>query len=167
MESHELTFRRAERGDVDAIVKLLADDALGSQRENYTHPLPASYYDAFESIDRDANNELIVATRDGEVIGTLQLTYLPSLTFQGSWRAQIEAVRVDERFRSQGIGKQLFEWAIERARARGCHILQLTTNKARPDAQRFYEQLGFVASHTGMKMDLRPSQNDAAKKNHV
>lgn len=154
LEPQPLTIRRAARADVPAIVRLLADDPLGSQRERFADPLPASYYAAFAEIDADPRNELVVAEQGGEVIGTLQLTFLPYLTFQGGTRAQIEAVRVDERWRSRQIGRQLFEWAIERSRARGCHMVQLTTNASRPDARRFYERLGFVASHVGMKLLL-------------
>jgi GNAT superfamily N-acetyltransferase len=149
-----LTIRRAARADVPAIVRLLADDPLGSQREHAADPLPASYYAAFAAIDADPRNELVVAELDGQVIGTLQLTLLPYLTFQGGTRAQIEAVRVDQRWRSRQIGRQLFEWAIARARDRGCHMVQLTTNASRPEARRFYERLGFVASHVGMKLAL-------------
>ena len=152
--SAQLSIRRATRADVPAIVRLLADDPLGQQRERYADPLPTSYYAAFESIDQDRRNELVVVERQGEVVGTLQLTFLPYLTYQGGTRAQIEAVRVDRRFRSHGLGQQLFEWAIARAREAGCHLVQLTTNASRDDAQRFYTRLGFVASHVGMKLDL-------------
>jgi GNAT superfamily N-acetyltransferase len=157
MSDSALSFRRATRADVPVIVRMLADDPLGAQRERFTTPLPESYGRAFDAINADANNELVVACQADEVIGVLQLTYIPSLTYQGGWRALIEGVRVDGRFRSQGIGKALFEWAITRARERGCHLLQLTTDKARPDAKRFYEALGFIASHEGMKLQLMPS----------
>lgn len=148
------TIRRATRDDVAAIVRLLADDMLGSQREAYQDPLPVAYYQAFEAIDQDPNNELVVLDVDGEIAATLQLTFLRYLTFQGGKRAQIEAVRVDQRFRGLGLGSILFNWAIDHARQEGCRILQLTTNKQRVDAQRFYERLGFVASHEGMKIDF-------------
>jgi GNAT superfamily N-acetyltransferase len=151
----DIVFRRATSADVDDIVRLLANDTLGQQREAYCHPLPEYYLSAFQNIDKDENNELIVAssTNDG-VIGTLHLTYLPSMTFQGSWRAQIEAVRVDERYRGHLVGQELFEWAIEHSKQRGCKILQLTCNNARTDAHRFYERLGFINSHIGFKMNL-------------
>ena len=97
-----------------------------------------------------------MADQDGRVVGVLQLTFIPSLTYQGGWRALIEGVRVDARARSQRLGRALFEWAIGRARERGCHLVQLTTDKTRPDARRFYEALGFVASHEGMKLSLTP-----------
>jgi GNAT superfamily N-acetyltransferase len=147
-------FRRATQNDLPAIVRLLADDPLGAQRERFEDPLPGAYGDAFAAIDRDPNNELVVLERAGEVIGVLQLTFIPYLTYQGGWRALIEGVRIDARFRSGGLGRQLFEWAIARARERGCHLIQLTSDKARPDAIRFYESLGFVASHEGMKLKL-------------
>jgi GNAT superfamily N-acetyltransferase len=152
--SHEPAFRRATHADVPDIVRLLADDILGSRRERYTLPLPASYYIAFEAIDTDPNNELVVVELDGKVVGVLQLTYIPYLTYQGSRRALIEGVRVDANLRASGIGRKLFTWAIERAQHKGCHLVQLTSDKARPDAIRFYESLGFVASHEGMKLHL-------------
>jgi GNAT superfamily N-acetyltransferase len=149
------TFRRARADDVPDIVRLLADDPLGATRERYENPLPESYARAFRAIEQDANNELVVACRGERVVGVLQLTYIPSLTYQGGWRALIEGVRVDSGERSQGLGKTLFEWAIARARERACHMVQLTTDKARPDAKRFYESLGFVASHEGLKLHLK------------
>jgi GNAT superfamily N-acetyltransferase len=149
-----LTIRRATRADVPAIVRLLADDELGRQRESATDPLPESYFSAFDAIDGDPRHELVVVERDGEVIGTLHLTFLPYLTYRGGTRAQIEAVRVDRRHRDLGVGQRLFTWAIGRAREQGCHLVQLTTNASRGDAHRFYERLGFVPSHIGMKLDL-------------
>jgi len=150
----EPTFRIAVRGDLPAIVRMLADDALGAKRETYASPLPDSYYAAFDAIDRDANNELIVVELDRQVVGVLQLTYIPYLTYQGSWRALIEGVRIESSLRASGIGRKLFTWAIERARSKGCSLVQLTSDKARPDAIRFYESLGFVASHEGLKLHL-------------
>lgn len=150
----EISFRKATRDDIAEIVRLLADDFLGRQREKYEHPLPQNYYDAFEEIDKDENNELVVAELDGEIVGTLQLTYIPSISFQGRKRAQIESVRIDSRHRGKGLGHKLFEWAIERAREKNCHVVQLTTNDDRRDAHRFYHKLGFVSSHTGMKLKL-------------
>ena len=151
----EPVFRRAVRSDLPDIVRMLADDALGSQREDYVLPLGGSYYTAFEAIDRDPNNELVVAESNGKVVAVLQLTYIPYLTYRGSWRALIEGVRVDSSLRSSGIGRKLFTWAIERARNKGCHLVQLTSDKARPGAIRFYEALGFVASHEGLKLQLK------------
>ena len=147
-------FRLATRTDVPEIVRMLADDALGSSRERYEDPLPQVYYDVFEELDADKNHELMVAERDGAIIGTLHLTFLPSLSFTGGLRAQIESVRVDERVRGQGIGSQFFEWAIARAKERGCRLVQLSAHKDRRDAHRFYERLGFKASHEGMKISL-------------
>jgi GNAT superfamily N-acetyltransferase len=150
----DVSFRPATRDDVNEIVRMLADDPLGAKREAYGSPLPDRYFEAFESIDRDPNNELVVAVRAARVVGVLQLTFIPYLTYRGGWRALIEGVRVDASVRSAGVGRKLFEWAIERARARGCHMVQLTSDKERPDAIRFYESLGFVATHEGMKLHL-------------
>lgn len=155
MGSADVTIRRATQADIPAIVHLLADDPLGQRRERDEDPVPGAYYDAFARIDGDPRNELVVATADGEIIGTLQITLLPYLTYQGGTRAQIEAMRVDRRYRSQGVGRVLFMWAIERARRAGCHLVQLTTDAARDDAHRFYAGLGFAPSHIGMKLDLR------------
>ncbi len=155
MTSQDILFRLARRADLPSIVRMLADDDLGSQRERYENPLPESYYSAFEQIESDPNHELIVAERNGEVIGTLHLIFLPSVSFQGGLRAQIESVRVDKRFQSQGIGSQMMKWAMERARQRGAHVVQLTTHKTRLDAHRFYERLGFKGSHLGMKLSLK------------
>jgi GNAT superfamily N-acetyltransferase len=148
-------FRLATRADLPAIVQMLADDDLGSQRERFENPLPESYYSAFEQIDHDPNHELVVAERNGEVIGTLHLMFLPSVSFQGGLRAQVESVRVDKRFQSQGIGSQMMKWSMERAKQRSAHIMQLTTHKTRGDAHRFYERLGFKGSHLGMKLSLK------------
>lgn len=103
-------------------------------------------------IDRDLNHELVLATMDEEIVGVLQLTFIPYLTYQGGWRALIEGVRVAPGFRNRGIGREIFVRAIKRARERGCHLLQLTVDKARPDTLRFYQSLGFIASHEGMKL---------------
>jgi GNAT superfamily N-acetyltransferase len=149
-----LVFRLATRRDVPDIVRMLADDPLGARRESFTSPLPASYDAAFDAVDRDPNNELVVATLSDRVVGVLQITFIPYLTYRGGWRALIEGVRVDASVRSGGIGTRLFEWAIARARERGCHMVQLTSDKSRPDAIRFYESLGFVASHEGLKLHL-------------
>lgn len=149
-----ITFRAASAKDLNAIVQMLADDELGSTRERYETPLPESYIKAFEAIDADPNNELIVACLGEEVVGVQQLTFTPYITHQGSWRATIEGVRTAASVRGQGIGSQLIEWAIERAKERGCRMIQLTTDKKRTDALRFYERLGFQATHEGLKMKL-------------
>ncbi len=150
-----LKFRQANREDLAEIVRMLADDFLGTTRERFANPLPESYTKAFEEIDADKNNELIVAEKDGEIIGTLQITFTPSISFQGGKRATVESVRVDEKYRGQGIGKELMLWAIERARKENCVAIQLTTNAERTNAHRFYENLGFKASHTGIKLFLK------------
>ena len=149
-----LIVRKARRTDVEAIVGMLADDALGAQREELTEPLPHAYHEAFAAIDADPNHELVVGEARGEIVATLQLSYLPYLTYRGGWRAQIEAVRVASEHRGGGVGGDMIRWAIARARERGCHVVQLTTDKMRPDAQRFYEGLGFRATHEGLKLHL-------------
>lgn len=150
----EVTFRKAERADVPAIVRLLADDRLGSTREAYGDPLPEPYFAGFDAVDRDPNQLLIVGDRQGKVIATAQLTLLPGLSRQGAWRAQIEAVRVDAAERGRGTGESLIRWLIDLARVQGCALVQLTSDKSRVDAHRFYERLGFVSSHVGMKLQL-------------
>jgi len=155
MSPQDGLFRLATRSDLPAIVRMLADDDLGSQRERVENPLPDSYYSTFEQINNDLNHELIVAELDGDVIGTLHLMFLPSVSFQGGLRAQIESVRVDKRFQSQGIGSEMIKWSMERAKERGAHVVQLTTHKSRVDAHRFYERLGFKGTHLGMKLSLK------------
>jgi GNAT superfamily N-acetyltransferase len=137
---------------------MLADDQLGAKREAFTSPLPKSFYRAFEAIDCDPNIELVVVEADGKVIGVLQMTFIQYITYRGGWRAQIEGVRVSAEVRSSGIGRKLFIWAIDRARQRGCHLIQLTSDKGRLDAIHFNESLGFVASHEGMKLHLAPAE---------
>ena len=154
MSEKEIIFRNAMRTDVPSMVRLLADDELGSMRERYEDPLPEPYYSAYELINKDPNHELIVAELNGEVIGTLHLMFLPSISFQGGLRAQVESVRVDTRHQNQGIGSQMMKWAIERAKDRKAHIVQLTTHRSRADAHRFYERLGFKETHLGMKFSL-------------
>lgn len=149
-----MKFRAAVSGDLPALVHMLANDPLGATRESAAEPLDERYHAAFGAIAADPNNELLIAEVDGTVAGMLQLTWLPSLTYRGSWRAQIEGVRVTEAVRGQGIGAALVGEAIERARARGCRLVQLTTDARRPDALRFYERLGFRTTHAGMKLDL-------------
>ncbi|MFK4132714.1 GNAT family N-acetyltransferase [Pseudomonas luteola] len=149
-----LTIRRATLDDLPCIVSLLANDTLGATREDNSLPLQAAYVQAFEAIDADANQFLAVAVVDGLTVGTLQLSFLPYISHLGSWRAQIEAVRVHEQMRGSRLGRRLFEWAFDQARQRGCRMIQLTCDRARPDAHRFYESLGFTPSHTGFKMKL-------------
>jgi ribosomal protein S18 acetylase RimI-like enzyme len=155
MIEKEIIFRLARRADLPSIVRMLADDELGSQRERVESPLSESYYSAFEQINSDPNHELIVAEKNGEVIATPHLMFLPSVSFQGGLRAQIESVRVDKRFQSQGIGSEMMKWSMERAQQRGAHMIQLATHESREDAHRFYERLGFKGSHLGMKRSLK------------
>ena len=150
----EIKFRIATEQDLDKIVEMLADDLLGSKRERFEQPLPVSYKEAFQAITSDPNNELVVACDGNEVIGVQQITFTPYITHQGGWRATIEGVRTSSSVRGKGVGTELIRWAIHRARERGCHLIQLTTDKEREDALRFYERLGFKASHEGMKMKL-------------
>ncbi|RJL30950.1 GNAT family N-acetyltransferase [Bailinhaonella thermotolerans] len=145
-------FRLARRDDVAAIVALLADDVLGAGREAAADL--DVYLRAFDAVAADPNNELIVADAGGEVAGTMQLTFIPGLSRSGTLRAQIEAVRVAADRRGEGLGRTMIEWGIARAAERGCGLVQLTTDKKRPDALRFYESLGFTASHEGLKLAL-------------
>lgn len=152
---NQVRCRLAGREDLPDIVRMLADDELGSSREKYEQPLPESYYAAFEQINGDPNHQLIVAEIDGRAVGTLHLIFLPSISYQGGLRAQVESVRVDREIRNRGIGSAMMKWAIECARERGAHILQLTTHSSREGAHRFYERLGFQKSHLGMKLSLK------------
>jgi GNAT superfamily N-acetyltransferase len=154
----EVTFREATRADLPAIVRLLADDPLGATREEPGEVIPDAYYAAFDAIGDDPNNAVIVAEIDGSVAGTLQLTYIPGLTYTGGERAQIEGVRVASEHRGRGVGQVLIGWAIERARERGCRVVQLTTDRQRPDSIRFYQKIGFRPSHMGMKFHLRDGE---------
>ena len=150
-----MKFRKAAKSDVVEIVRMIADDELGKTRENFQIPLPEEYVLAFEKINSDKNQELIVVEDDSsEIIGTLQLSFIQYLTYRGGVRSQIEAVRIRKDKRGLGIGKIMFEWAIKRAKERKAHLLQLTTDKKRPEAIKFYENLGFKASHEGMKLHL-------------
>lgn len=149
-----LSFRKANLDDVPNIVKMLSNDPLGENRERFENPLPDVYIQAFHAIADDPNNELVVAIHNNQIVGVLQITFIPYLTYQGGWRALIEGVRISKEYRNQGFGKQMFEWAIGRARERGCHLMQLTTDKSRPDTLKFYESLGFKATHKGMKLHL-------------
>ncbi|MER8420181.1 GNAT family N-acetyltransferase [Mesorhizobium sp. M1329] len=150
----EIEFRRAQAPDLPAIVAMLADDVLGADREDPSTPLAPSYLDAFRAIDADPNQLLAVAVDAGQVVGTLQLSFLPGISRKGAWRGQIEGVRVARQWRSRGVGKLMIEWAIETCRSRGCSLIQLTTDNGRREAHAFYERLGFTASHLGYKMGL-------------
>ena len=151
---NDLTFRRASAADLEDIVALLADDELGRKREDPDPPLNLRYIDAFAAIDADRNQFLAVVEEGGEIVGCLQLSFIPGLSRLGLWRGQIESVRISSARRGGGLGKRMFEWAIDECRKRRCEIVQLTTDKSRADARRFYEGLGFVASHEGMKLAL-------------
>ena len=148
-----VVLRRAVETDVAAIVDLLADDEIGATRENDTSDL-APYLAAFPTIDADAAHLLAIAVHDTQVVATMQLTFLPSMARRGALRAQIEAVRVHRDYRGRGLGAAMFDWAISESRVRGCVLVQLTTDKARSDAHRFYARLGFAASHEGLKLQL-------------
>lgn len=150
----EISFRAATSSDLQQIVAMLADDDLGSTREEASLPLNNRYKDAFAAIASDTNQYLAVVEIEGELAGCLQLTFIPGLSRLGMWRGQIESVRIAASQRGEGLGRKMFEWAIEECRQRGCELVQLTTDKSRPDALRFYESLGFVASHDGMKLSL-------------
>ncbi|MGO3927283.1 GNAT family N-acetyltransferase [Rhodopseudomonas pseudopalustris] len=153
MTGEAITIRPAKRADVVAIVKLLADDPLGQNRELVVEPLPASYYKAFDAMHRAHHIQMMVAEdNDGQVIGCLQLAILPGLSSQGASRGIIEDVRVVSDRRSQGVGERLVRWAIGEALANGCKLLELFTHESRVDAQRFYKRLGFQPSHVGMTM---------------
>ena len=155
-EPAPVVLRRARRADVAAIVGLIAADQLGATRDGVRDQADLDAYDrAFQAIDADPAHILIVADRAGEVVGTMQLSFLPGLARRGALRAQIEAVRVAASTRSSGLGAAMMAWAIDEARRRGCALVQLTTDKSRTDAHRFYQRLGFVASHEGMKLKLR------------
>lgn len=150
----DLAFRRARRDDLPTIVALIADDQLGQARDDARLPLDARYTDAFAAIGRDPNQILAVAEQDGAIVGCLQITFIPGVSRRGAWRGQIESVRVARHLRGGGIGAAMFRWAIEECRKRGCSLVQLYTDKSRVDAHRFYERLGFKASHEGMKLSL-------------
>ena len=147
-------FRDATLADLPSIVALLAEDTLGEKREDPSLPLDPRYIAAFETIAANPDQRQIVAEQGGVVIGTMQLTFIPGIAFKGAWRGQIEAVRIASHRRSGGIGRQMIEWAIGECRARGCSLVQLTTDRSRADAHRFYEDLGFTGSHLGYKKTL-------------
>jgi GNAT superfamily N-acetyltransferase len=149
-----LNFRRAAPADLPAIIALLADDKLGQGREDAADPPTPAYLAAFAAIAADANQYLAVVEEEGRVIGCLQLSFIPGLSRLGMWRGQIESVRIAADRRGDGLGRQMFVWAIDQCRAHGCGLVQLTTDKQRPEARRFYESLGFVASHEGLKLAL-------------
>jgi ribosomal protein S18 acetylase RimI-like enzyme len=151
MSISKVTIRRARCDDLGIIVAMLADDPRGGARERLEDPLPQTYFQAFEKVDRDPNIQLVVAVDDeGGVVGCLQLCILPGVSSQGASRGLLEDVRVASHCRSRGIGEQLVQWAVAEARAKGCKLVELLTHHTRVDAQRFYERLGFARSHVGM-----------------
>lgn len=147
-------IERASLKHLTGIVALLADDDLGQSREILSEPLEPAYLSAFDAITADPNQFLGVAVRQKNVVGCFQISFIPGLSRLGLWRGQIESVRVASDCRGSGLGTTMFKWAIERCRERGCGLVQLTTDKSRPAALKFYKELGFVASHEGMKLSL-------------
>ena len=153
--SGRVTLRAARQADVPALVSLIAADQLGATRDGVRDAADlAAYTAAYEAIDADPAHILVVAELAGEIVGTMQLSFLPGLARRGALRAQIEAVRVAESSQGAGLGSAMMRWAMGEARRRGCALVQLTTDKSRLDAHRFYQRLGFVASHEGMKLVL-------------
>ncbi len=150
----ELKFRLATKDDLLDIVRMLSDDTLGATREIFSDELSDNYINAFEKINVDQNQELTIVEMNGNKVATFHLTFIQYLTHHGGLRAQIEAVRTNSDFRGKGIGKKVFEYAINRAKKKGCILLQLTTDKKRPAAIKFYEAIGFVSTHEGMKFKL-------------
>ncbi|MFG2453698.1 GNAT family N-acetyltransferase [Streptomyces sp. NPDC048512] len=148
----DLEIRAAVADDVPAIVAMLTDDPLGARRESPDDLTP--YLDALKRLSADPNQHLVVAVRESRVVGTLQLTVIPGLSRKGATRSIIEAVRVHADERGSGLGTQLIEWAIDESRRQGCQLVQLTSDSSRTDAHRFYERLGFEASHVGFKLAL-------------
>lgn len=150
----EVYFRRANASDLGAVVALLADDPLGRTREDPSLPLDPRYLAAFGAIEADPNQFLAVAMAQERVVGTLHLTFVPGIARLGAWRGQLEGVRINSEGRNAGLGHQMMLWAISECRRRGCYLVQLTTDKERPDTHRFYERLGFTPSHVGYKLVL-------------
>ncbi|HEY5739954.1 MAG TPA: GNAT family N-acetyltransferase [Gammaproteobacteria bacterium] len=153
-EATALVYRDAAEADLPVLIAMLAEDALGASREDPSSPLNPRYLEAYRHIAADPNNALMVVEENGAAVGMLQLTFIPYLTHTGSWRCLIEGVRIHRDHRGRGLGSEFMRWAIERAREHGCSIVQLTSDKQRPDALRFYEALGFSASHEGFKLRL-------------
>jgi len=149
-----IVFRPAEHRDLGTLVAMLADDALGATREDASLPLHQGYEAAFAAVQADPNNELIVLAQAEQLVAMMQLSFIPYLSYKGSWRCMIESVRVRTDCRGQGLGEHTMRWAMERARQRDCHLLQLTSDKQRPKALEFYQRLGFVATHEGFKLRL-------------
>lgn len=149
-----LRYRLATEADLLEIVRLLADDHLGGSRERYTDPLPPEYATAFAGLQRIGAEVILAEDETGIIVGCLQLLVLPGLGSLGKQRAQIEAVRIESSLRGKGLGSQLIGYAVQRAREKGCKMVQLTSDNSRQGAHRLYERLGFKASHVGMKLYL-------------
>ena len=154
MSASEIEYRDATRTDLPAIIAMLADDTLGQSREDASDPPNAKYVAAFDALETDANQRLIVVEQSGSIIGCFQISFIPGLSRLGMWRGQIESVRIASSYRGKGLGRQMMEWAIAACGDRGCELVQLTSDKTRTDAHRFYDSLGFVASHDGYKLSL-------------
>ncbi|TVS17772.1 MAG: GNAT family N-acetyltransferase [Gammaproteobacteria bacterium] len=154
MKPISMSFRLAKASDLTTLVAMLADDALGATREIVQEEPAQCYRDAFAAIESDPNQQLLIAESAGRIVGCLQLSFIPGLSRRGAWRGQIESVRIASDARGGGLGRVMLDYAISLCRERECAVVQLTTDKSRAQARRFYEQLGFVASHEGMKLDL-------------
>jgi GNAT superfamily N-acetyltransferase len=149
-----LTFREATTPDLPTIIAILADDDLGRGREDGSLPLNQAYVNAFHAIVTDPHQHFILAERESEIVGFFQLSFIPGLSRKGAWRGNIESVRVAQSRRGKGIGEAMMRHAIALCRERGCRLVQLTSDKRRSEAHRFYGELGFVASHEGFKLAL-------------
>jgi N-acetylglutamate synthase-like GNAT family acetyltransferase len=149
-----LTYRKATEADLEMIISLLLQDEHGIKRENNTKPLASRYFDIFEKIDKDLNQYLMVVESNQEIIATCHLSMMPSLTFVGTMRMQIEAVRVHDQYRGQGVGESMIRQAIKYGQKNGADIIQLTSNRVRSRAIKFYEKIGFISTHVGMKLIL-------------
>jgi GNAT superfamily N-acetyltransferase len=150
----DVTFRHAEKNDVPAIVAMLSDDDIGESRESAAQESAPVYERAFEDMNACPDNYILLAEIDGQLVGSLQLVFIPGLSRQGAKRAIIEAVRVKSAVRGQSIGTALMKQAITEAREAGCKLVQLTSDRRRTRAHLFYRRLGFEQSHVGFKLDL-------------
>lgn len=149
-----VNFRDARIEDLRSIIDLISDDDLGRQREKAKGPLAGEYCEAFAAISGDPNQRMIVGEMHGDVVAYMQISFIPGLSRKGAWRGQLESIRVASHRRGQGIGTALLHWAIECCRQRGCRLVQLTSDRRRPEALQLYERLGFVASHNGLKLEI-------------
>lgn len=151
----KVKFSLAESKDLNEILRLLSDDGIGISKEIFSsNSIDPAYISAFQEIEADPNNEILIGKIEDTLVAVLQVTYIPNLTLRGSKRAQIEGVRVASEMRGKGLGHELFAFALQRAKSKGCRLMQLTTNTLRKDAIRFYESLGFTASHVGLKKEI-------------